>query len=106
MEMNVPPLAESTASGPRSIFLRTPPVPDDIQHGFEAYKRKRNASAPFVARDDRWNDTEKRPKQHPFSLFFLFKRETRLIRLEKTFVKLKNKYFFRHFLKYNRIFFI
>lgn len=70
MEMNVPPLAESTASGPRSIFLRTPPVPDDIQHGFEAYKRKRNASAPFVARDDRWNDTEKRPKQHPFSLFF------------------------------------
>lgn len=101
MEMNVPPLAESTASGPRSIFLRTPPVPDDIQHGFEAYKRKRNASAPFVARDDRWNDTEKRPKQHPFSLFFLFKRETRLIRLEKTFVKLKNKYFFRHFLKCN-----
>lgn len=106
MEMNVPPLAESTASGPRSIFLRTPPVPDDIQHGFEAYKRKRNASAPFVARDDRWNDTEKRPKQHPFSLFFLFKRETRLIRLEKTFVKLKNKYFFRHFLKSDRIFFI
>lgn len=105
MEMNVPPLAESTASGPRSIFLRTPPVPDDIQHGFEAYKRKRNASAPFVARDDRWNDTEKRPKQHPFS-FFLFKRETRLIRLEKTFVKLKNKYFFRHFLKSDRIFFI
>lgn len=106
MEMNVPPLAESTASGPRSIFLRTPPVPDDIQHGFEAYKRKRNVSAPFVARDDRWNDTEKRPKQHPFSLFFLFKRETRLIRLEKTFVKLKNKYFFRHFLKSDRIFFL
>ena len=55
------------ASRPLDLF-KTPPVSDDIQHGFEVYKR-RNASALFVAWDDRWNDTENDLNNNGYILF-------------------------------------
>lgn len=75
MEMNVPPLAESTHRD-RSIFLRHRLFPMiSNMANFEVYKR-RNASAPFVAWDDRWNDTENDLNNNGWLYPFFYKRET------------------------------
>lgn len=62
----------------------------------EVYKR-RNASAPFVARDDRWNDTENDLNNDRWLYIYIsfsYKRDnmwTGLTRVEKTFMKLKKE---------------